>query len=99
MILLLVGGAGGKRALLLTSGVSALFAACLGSVGSYIGYTRAADIVAAASVMPKEEDLAGAGTQMLFTLAAPLGVTTVLFILIGVTWAVRRKSFEESVAL
>ena len=96
ILLLLFGGVAASRVCLLASGATAFLGAAVGILGSYLGYTRAANVVAAAKSLPHDSELDEAGTQMLFTVGGPLVVTTALFLLIGMTWVVRRKSFERS---
>ncbi len=96
VMLLLAGGAAGVRNLLLFSGVSAAVAALLGLLGSLLGYSKAVQIVASASVKPRDADLDGAANHLLFAVGVPVTITAVLFVMIGVVWAVRQSAFKES---
>ena len=88
---------GGRKLLFMLAGALAVAGAALGAFGSWWGYKSASNVVAAAKVTPKPEELEGAADQMAFALGAPATVATVLVLATAFGAIIRKESPESSV--
>ncbi len=73
----------------------ALLGAAFGWVGSYVGYSKAAAVVAGSTTAPKPEELAQGATRMAYAAFAPTGVAVAIIVLAILASFIVRKRKED----